>query len=197
MAAITIIRDDGQAFSFDGVVSYTLTASVTVTDHPIESGSVVSDHAQVQPKMLSLSRAIVTETPFSDQDSSGGADRVTRALEFLDSIAGALCTVVSERYGTIENMAILRYPSTADVLRRLAFDIDFKQVRLAEAGLVDIAPSTPVQVDAGGAETSGAAGLPDAQDAGEQATTPTEGGEQDEADTSLLLDLATALGVEV
>lgn len=196
MPAITIIRDDGEAFSFDAVVTYTLTSSVSVTDHPVESGSDVSDHAQVQPKMLSLSRAIVTETPFSDQDSVGGADRVTRALEFLDSIAGALVTVVTERFGTLENMAILRYPTTADVVRRLAFDIDFKQVRLAEAGLVDIAPETPVQEDVNGSETSAAAGLPDAQDAGEQATLPTEGGEQDAADSSLLLDLLTSVGAE-
>lgn len=196
MPAITIIRADGQAFVFDGVQSYTLTSSVSVTEHPVERGAPAADHAQVQPKLLSLARAIVTETPYSNVDTVGGPDRVSRALEFLDSIAGTYVTVVTERFGTLENMAILRYPTTADVVRRLGFDIDFKQVRLVEAGFVDIAPGTPVQTDSTGGETSAASGLPTKQDAGEQATTPTEEGEQEEADTSLLLDLLTAVGAE-
>lgn len=190
MAAVSIIRADGSTtLSFDGVLDYTLTSSVAVTDHPIEDGSSVSDHAQKQPKTLSV-RGIVTETPYDNVDSSGGPDRVARALEFLDAAAGELLTVVTERFGTLSNMALTRYPTTADQVRRLLFDVELKAIKVATAGLIDIPPTAPTT-------SSAAAGLPDEQDVGEQPTTTTdEEPAQEAGDTSLLLDLLTAVGAE-
>jgi hypothetical protein len=186
---VSIIRDDGSALTFDGVLDYTLSSSVNVTDHPIEDGSTVSDHAQVQPKRLTV-RGIVTETPYDNVDNVGGPDRVARALEFLDAAAGELLTVVTERFGTLENMALTSYPTTADQVRRLLFDVEFKAVRIAVAGLIDIPPSAP-------ATPSAASGLPDEQDVGEQPTTSTEDEPaKEEGDTSLLLDLLTSVGSE-
>lgn len=190
MPAVSIIRADGSTtLTFDATLDYTLQSSISVTDHPVESGGNVSDHAQVQPKTLAV-RGIVTETPYANVDSTGGADRVSRALEFLDAAAGELLTVVTERFGTLENMVLTRYPTTADGVRRLLFDVELKQVRIATAGLIDIPPSAPTTASA-------AAGLPDEQDVGEQPTTTTEEEPaKEEADTSLLLDLLTAVGAE-
>ena len=116
-----------------------------------------------------------------------------RALEYLDTIAGTIVSVVTEVFGTLQSMAITRYPTTRDAIRRLGFEIEFKQVVLAEAGLVSIPPEAPA---AGAAAT----GLPDEQDVGEQPTTSTtaadgSGATQEAADQSLLLELTEALGV--
>ena len=187
-SAISIIRaSDGATFSFDVVEYYTLTSSVDVTEHPVEQGSNIADHAQVKPKVLGFA-GIVSETPFDYIDTAGGPDRIKRALDFLDSIAGQLCTVVCEVFGTYENMAITRYPARRGKLRKIDVDVEFKQVRLAEAGLITIAPSAPA------ANTPAAANFPDKKDIGEQPTKAAPSTTQDTANRSLLLDLLDSVG---
>lgn len=196
MAAISIVNEAGTTFTFDAVGEVTLDASVDVTEHPVEDGSDVSDHAQVKAKRLHF-RGVVTESPYDNVDTSGGADRVTRALEFLDGIAGATVTIISSVFGTLENMAITRYPATRGQLRRLLFDLEFKQIRIATAALVVVPVEAP-------ATTSAATGLPDETKVGEQPTQPAGGAaattdtttaaQQEAADKSALLALAQALG---
>ena len=165
-----------------------LTSEVSVTDHPVETGANVADHAQRLPKKLAF-KGLVTESPFDYQSTTGGVDRVAKALEWLDSIAGTLVTVVTEVFGTFENMAITRYPTSRSSIKALEFDIEFKQVNLATAGLVDIPAEAP-------STDSAAAGLPDEQDVGEQPTT-TEAADTAQAtsDQSALLALTEALGI--
>ncbi len=187
-SAISIIRaSDGVTFSFDVVEYYTLTSSVDVTEHPVERGANIADHAQVKPKVLGFA-GIVSETPFDFVDTAGGPDRIRRALDFLDSIAGQLCTVVCEVFGTYENMTITRYPARRGKMRKIDVDCEFKQVRLAEAGLITIAPSAPA------ADTAASANFPDAQDVGEQPTAAATSTTQDAANRSLLLELLDSVG---
>lgn len=195
----SIIAADGSTLTLDATITYTLSSSVDVTEHPVEDGADIGDHAQRKPKLLTI-RGIVTESPFSNVDDTGGLARVQRALEFLDSIAGTLVTVVTQAFGTMESMAITRYPTTRDRLRKLEFELEFKQVRVATASLVSITPDTPISTDANGLPVSAAVGLPDEQEAGEQSTTDTSaastgGATQAEADKSLLLEITEALGI--
>jgi len=188
---ISIIRADGSTtLSFDGVITYSLARSVTTTDHPIEDGSTITDHAQRQPAILGV-RAVVTETPWVHVSSSGGAARVSAALDFLDAAAAERLTVVTDRYGTLENMLLTRYPSTEEGAGKLEWDLEFREIKIATAGLVEVPPDVPA------ADTSAGAGLPDAQDVGEQPTTSTETDpEQEAADKSLLLNLLESVGAE-
>lgn len=188
MSTIAITDSAGTTFVFDVVREYMLTSEVSVTDHPVETGANVSDHAQKLPKKLAF-KGLVTESPFDYQDTTGGVDRVTRALEWLDSIAGTLVTVVTEVFGTFSNMAITRYPTSRSSMKSLEFDCEFKQVILATAGLVDIPAEAPV------AESAAAAGLPDAQDVGEQPTTDVGDTAATASDQSALLSLTEALGI--
>lgn len=187
-SAISIIRtSDGVTFTFDVVEWYTLTSSVDVTEHPVERGTNIADHAQVKPKVLGFA-GIVSETPFDFVDTAGGPDRIRRALDFLDSIAGQTATVVCEVFGTYENMAITRYPARRGKLRKIDVDVEFKQVRIAEAGLITISPSAPA------VDTAAAANFPDAQDVGEQPTKAATSSTQDSANKSLLLELLESVG---
>ena len=187
MPIISIIRpSDGETFSFDAVETYTLTSSADVTEHPVERGTPSADHARVNPKLLGFA-GVVTETPFDNRDSTGGPDRVQRALDFLDSLGGTYATVVTE-FGTF-TMAITRWPARRGRLRKVDVDVEFKQVRIAEAGLITISPSAPA------AGTTAAANTPDAQDVGEQGTTDaTKDVARTEQDRSLLLDLLDSVG---
>ena len=187
MAIISIIREaDGVTFSFDAVETYTLTNSADVTEHPVERGVSSADHARINPKILGFT-GVVSETPFDNIDSVGGPDRVQRALDFLDSLAGQWCTVVHE-FGTL-TASITRWPARRGKFRKVDVDVEFKQVRIAEAGLITIAPDAPA------ADTPAAANFPDAQDVGEQGTTDaTTDAARTEQDRSLLLDLLDSVG---
>lgn len=139
--AAHIVRADGSTFRFDAVTRITYSPSVTVTDHPVEDGSVVSDHAQRQPLLVSLN-AIVSASPFASVASSGGAERLRAALAFLDAIAEERVSLVDDRLGTFDNLQITRWPHTVDALLRLELPIEFKQVRIATAGTVTLPGSS-------------------------------------------------------
>lgn len=188
MAAIRIIDGDGGVLAIEGVLEYTLESSADATEHPVERGAEIVDHVQVKAKRLRF-RGQVTESPFARVSRSGGQARVARAREFLDRCAGTLVTVVTDVLGTFENMTMVRWPVKRGTFRRIDLDLEFRQVRLAEAGLVSIPPEAP-------STSSAAAGLPDEQDVGEQPTTSSSAEpEQEAADQSALLDLTEAMGV--
>ena len=199
MPSISIIDEFGTTFSFDAVREYSLNSSVTVTDHPVELRGSVSDHAQKLPKTLSF-RGVVTETPYDYKDrGNGGQDRVVRALAFLDSIAGNLVTVVAEVFGTFENMALVRYPTTRTDRLKLEFDCEFKQVLLAEAGLVSIPPeatSAPAMADEAETGEQAPQSASSTTAVGSAAETGTTEAEQEEADKSSLLEILEAMGAE-
>jgi hypothetical protein len=187
----SIVREDGTTLTFDAVPRLGFSPSVNVTDHPIEDGSVISDHAQAQPLLISIT-GLVSESPFTSTSSTGGAARVLAAIDFLKACEGQLVSVVSDRLGTFENCLVTRYPYDLTVKRSLVFEVELKQVRIATAGSVTL----PVGTASEEVEDSAASEV----DVGQQATTTTasdtngEGAAKEEADKSTLLELAEALG---
>jgi hypothetical protein len=196
----TIIREDGETLTFDATPRLVFSPSVSVTDHPIEDGSVISDHAQAQPLLITIS-GLVSESPLAvGTTTSGGLARVQAAIEFLRACEGVLVSVVSDRLGTFENCLITRYPHEVTPKRSLTFDVELKQVRIAEAGLVEIptsnftsTTSTTEAVQAAIDEAMVA--FASAYDTGAQATTSTASEPaQEEQDKSTLLEIAESLG---
>lgn len=57
-----IFGPDDTAFDFDCVVREGITTELTVTDNPVETGVVVSDHAFMQPIRLEI-EAVVSDNP--------------------------------------------------------------------------------------------------------------------------------------
>lgn len=191
----TIIREDGSStLIFDAAITYTMAGTVNVTEHAVEDGVRFADHAQPMPKTLSV-RGVVSESPYDWQASTGGRDRVTAAIDFIEAIQGERVTVVTDRFGALEDMALSRWEVPATRTLDARFSLDFKQVRVATSESVEITTDTVVATTSTGAETPAAANLPDAVDAGEQPTTSTAANEAlEEQDTSLLLDIVTWAG---
>ncbi len=199
MPVVSIVTAAGVVFTFDSVRELRLSGSATVTDHPTEDGRAISDNSRRNPRRLSLTGCVVTETPRAYLGEAGGPDRPLRALEFLDSLSGQQVAIVTEKLGTFLNMEIVEWPTGVDRVRRLAFNVEFKQVRIAVATSIAVPES---------ATTSGlAAGI----DAGEQAllsiayataatasaTAPASSGTppaQDAANKSVLASLVDAFG---
>lgn len=67
---VAILRNLG-GLSFDAVFEETHEATLVVTDNPVETGVVVSDHAYMSPLKLTVS-AGVSDTPLSIWDTTGG-----------------------------------------------------------------------------------------------------------------------------
>ena len=190
---LTIIRPNGSRLTLDAVIREDYRPGAVVTDHPVEAGSVVSDHVQRLPLSLSV-EGLITESPYAtseiaDPDDvliTSGPQRLRQALAFLDAAIGERLEVVSVRLGVFPDMALLAYPHAIDNRRRLPLSLEFRRIRMARAQGVQIAPTaTRPEVQAG---------APDEQDVGEQGTT-TDTGPNRDRDRSLAIRGLQALGL--
>lgn len=179
----TITRPDGASLTLDAAEAIILTPSVTVTEHPIEDGADIADHAQVRPLEVSI-RGIITESPLGGND--GGPERVERALTFLRECEGLPLTVEGGRIGVISNLVLTGFPQRFTTVRNVPIDLTLRQVRIAETGSVQIPPRLP--------RPSAQTGAPDEQDAGNQPTDEDSDEAAKARDRSTLRAFASWLG---
>lgn len=191
--------DDASILRFDVVSEISLSPTVRVTEHPIEDGSAVVDHAQLQP-MTGTLKAVISESPYSG--SPIGVRRVQEALDWLDDSVGRFIRIVN-RVRTIDNVLLTRWPTKITKIRNLPLSISFKQVTIASATSVTIEVSDVTRSDDGSDGSTGdaaldeltATDLPGEVDAAEQATTDTSGDvDQEGENTSTLYDLLNSFG---
>ena len=142
-------------FTFDNIESFTVTPEISITEHPVELGTNVSDHAQVRNQTLSVVGR-VTATPLTVPNPLAFED----AQAFFERNERQLVTVVSP-LGVFTDCIIQTYPRTFTQVQELIFPVRFKQIRLASAVSVPIPPRTPAPPLQ--------AGAPSAQDVGSQA----------------------------
>lgn len=84
---VSVIRSMG-SFVFDAVFEETHEADLEVTDNPVETGVVVSDHAFMKPLRVKIS-AGVSDTPLAavtDDPFASDAGRSRRAFELLTEL---------------------------------------------------------------------------------------------------------------
>jgi len=188
VSRVTIIRQsDRRALTLDNVSLESYEPTIEVTNHPVEDGVDISDHAQPKPTRFSI-RMVQTESPFANVSATGGVQRILDALAFLRSIEGKLVNVVTTRTGTVTNCLLTGYPYEITARRALPAVLRFQQVKIAAVESVIIPPLQPVP--------SAQVGFPDEQDAGQQATDRTADDRAKQArDTSTLFDLGSSAGI--
>lgn len=131
--------------SLDCTVSETHNATATVTDHPVESGSTITDHIRPEPLQLTIT-GIVSNTPIgtkklqivsseigrirADDTVLGHAETAAKKLEEIRLSAKPVKVVT--RLRTYENMAMLSLsiPRDAKTGNALNFTMQFKQIRI-------------------------------------------------------------------
>lgn len=159
MPATVIIRPDGKVLTLDGVLRLSFSPTIMVTDHPIEDGTSVADHAQAAPDEFTIT-GLVTETPYRLPTQPAETDRVGAAVDFLRGCVGLLLTVVDERRGTFTNCLLTKYPHEIGGRLSTTFELGFKVVKIANAIAIDVPPAFTA--------------APQLQDAGQQPTVPVE-----------------------
>lgn len=185
MSALMIRRSDGSQMRLDNTRIETFVPALSVTSHPVEGGGEVSDHVQRLPMRITLS-GYMTESPYdtpSAAELGAGTDRLLRFLEWMRASEGELLDITSVRLGVFTSFVIERYPHRISSMRNLPIDIAFREIVVAESGLVVIPPLQPPAAQQ--------VGFPDAQDAGTQATEESS----DAADQSTAFSLLQSLGV--
>lgn len=182
----TFFGPDGVTFTPDTVLKEDYIEDIIVTEHPIEDGSVTSDHAQRLPKRIVIT-CMVTESPISvDILTVDGLQRMLDAREKLDGFVGQLLDYQSDRFGLFTNMMIEGFPHSVETRRSYTFTISLKQIRIAQFASVSIPPEAPAP--------EAEAGAPDETESGEQPTeTPSEGAAEE--DKSLLLRGLEGIGL--
>lgn len=144
MAAVEILffdeRDDGVAvipFRLDATEQEMHRIDVQITDHEVESGVNVTDHARRQSSPLTLN-VIVTAASLLD-DPSPSPSRLADAWEALEDAAGrsllALITTSRKSYEDVLLMSVMSSKTAADGTWMKA-ELTFKPIRFVQTQLV-------------------------------------------------------------
>lgn len=150
---VVITSDDSQ-IAFDAAVNETHSGKMTITDHPVEQGANVADHAQREPDGLEIN-GIVSNTPIllnfdeTVQPSIPGGDPLNRAQDAYDEFTrlkdtAALLAVATELRDyvdmMIESITVRRDKQTRHIL-----DIDLSMREFRKASVESIAAPQPVK----------------------------------------------------
>lgn len=142
------------SLDLDATISESHNFAQTVTEHPVEKGAAISDHARPKPRTLRL-EGMVSNTPIltttrgpidlveSAIRSAGGettrGTRVATAYAALLSLEGRICDVTTElqRYTDVvlETLEVPRNAQLGDVLR---FSATFKAIITAQSETVRV-----------------------------------------------------------
>ena len=154
-----IINPTRGILTFDAVPRIGFQPSARVTEHPLEDGSTVTDHAQANPRSVFIS-GVVAGQPLQKNTLIPKFDPMREAVEFLNASVGVALTVVTPNDGTFTNMLLTRWPHDTTQIRRKIFDLELREVQFASVGFVALAAVA----------ASAASGFQAAQDIGDQAT---------------------------
>ena len=143
-----VISSDDSQIAFDATVSERHQSKLVVTEHPVENGANVADHARKEPDVLDIN-GIISNHPIllnfdeSLRPSVVGTSPFERAQSAFDEFQrlqniAALLTVATETR-TYENMMITSLAAPKDAAKRfiLYIALTLREFRRASVETVD------------------------------------------------------------
>ncbi len=149
LTRVAIIDEATQFIEFEATISASHQGSATITKHPVEAGSNVTDHIRTEPDTLNLD-VVVSDTPLiilaslrAEPSVPGGNPRTRSvdAYEFIKGIKDKGKTVsISTKLRDYDSMAISSIGITQDaVTGNIArMSIDFEEIKIATTQTVDV-----------------------------------------------------------
>jgi hypothetical protein len=173
-APLIITRSDGESWSFDAVTRQASDPRARITDHPVESGSSISDHSIREP-IRETASATVTRSPLEGRtyDQPTGQEREAAATEFLAGCWGLLLTI-SYPDEDLDSYLLTSMANERGPYGAKRFALEFREVVIVESQTVEI-PVTQ-------AAPAAADGLASEVDAGEQSGESTETSDTTDSD---------------
>ena len=131
--ANTMVHTSSGTLYFDATLHVDHNSSVTVTEHAVQTGAVISDHAIVDPQEISLEIGM-TDTKGGDGSSAQAYQQFLSVMKQREP-----CTVVT-RLGTYQNMVLtsISAPDDYTTMKALKATLIFKQVRIVSVATVKI-----------------------------------------------------------
>lgn len=129
-------------YFFDGIIRADHTKRVKLTDHPVQTGATITDHAIIEPKELSIEVAMsdVMSDKVQGQFGSGNG-RSQKAFDVLTEMQEKRRPLqVVTRLATYENMMItsIEVPDDFKTTSALRAMVTFKEVLMASVSEIKI-----------------------------------------------------------
>lgn len=139
---LVYVKTNIAGYFFDAILQTNYTRSLTITEHPIETGAAVSDHAYVNPVelVMQVGMSDVAESIVAGQFSQGSSRSIT-AFQVLTQLQGQLIPMdVFCRLGLFKNMLIetIAVPDDYTTLYGLRATVTMKEVFVATVKTVKI-----------------------------------------------------------
>lgn len=174
------VKTNIAGYFFDAVLQTNYSRSLTITQHPVETGAAISDHAYVNPVELTMQIGMSdVMTSIIPGQFSQGSSRSQTAFEVLMQLQSQRIPldVMSMKFGLFKNMLIETIAAPDDYTTQLGLKatVTLKEVFVATVKTVKVSARPHVT---------------DSTPGGERVPLPID-------DESLLLKLAQAYGVSV
>ncbi len=131
--SIKIITDSLEVLTFDLELDENTTQKIRLTDNPVMDGSVMTDHAIIEPTTITLDVSVSDNTPQGDDVWTGtGALRSNNAYTRLTQIKLARKPVTLELdHGTYKNMMLIDVPysKTSETIGTWHGTLEFREVQ--------------------------------------------------------------------
>ena len=149
-----LIADDGSEIIFDATPREVHTGTLTLTDHPVEEGAVVTDHAQSNPDEIEINglisnRPIVVEASVNAKPSVKGGDPKARAEDayrelrrYKESVTLLFVTTELRDY---ENMVITSIVAPRDKETKEILDVTLRLRQFRKATVESVEAPEPVE----------------------------------------------------
>lgn len=181
-------------FVFDAVFSTDHSANLTVTQHPVQSGASISDHAYMEPDEVSIE---IGMTDVASDVASAGTSRSVNAYTQLRAIMEQREPVtLITRLKTYQNMIItsMSAPDDHTTMHALRASIYFCQINVVSVSTISVQETVSGSkncASSGGSSGKSGSSSSDAKTATTKQTTKST----TEPKTSVLKKLATSLGI--
>ena len=131
----------------DAVNDTTVNGSSTITDQPLVSGDITSDHSFIQPKTMSVS-GIISMNGSNVTTITGSGSKMANFQTLMERLQqeAVLCDIVKlsltnekdVRFLHRQNMVLQSFTWT-EAINSLSYSLSFRQVLLTEAVVYDVA----------------------------------------------------------
>jgi hypothetical protein len=127
---------------FDAYIRMNHTSRLVITEHPVQMGAALTDHAYLKPRELSIEVGMSdVATSFVPGQFSGGYSRSVTAFQVLKDLQSLRVPIqVHTRLGLYQNMLIevLSAPDDHMTLYGLRCTVNFREILVAQVRTVKI-----------------------------------------------------------
>lgn len=145
MAAENVVRTyidcDTGSFFFDAIFSTEISSELTITEHPIQDGSDISDHAFENGKVITLDIGMSDVMEDINYKFIGDSTRSINTYKFFDKLqVDKLPVKLINKFGTFNNLLVksILIKDTKDTMYGLRATVVLKEIYIVRVGTIKV-----------------------------------------------------------